>query len=411
MQINDILTGFYFFGFLLGGVLCAALLAGSPGRQFANRWLALLVAVISIFVLRKIPFSSGFILNYPHFMGLYPLAFALGPLLYLYTRALARGEMRFNRASGIHFVPMVLVFLSLIPLYALSTEDKHKVATAYFTGEFAEEIRLLGLWGYSIVLLSWLHFSCYCFAVIQLLRRHEVHILDQFSDLEKVSLQWLRLLTHFCLLVAMVGLAVHLLAFLLHYPLSSSITLYTEILLVLLIYVVGYMGLRQPAIFQPVLEGSPPTGIASPSDPQSAPEQAYTSDEADTKYEKSSLTDGAAKAYKADLLELMARDKPFLDSDLTLSKLTECSGIPHHHLSQVINAKLGRNFYDFINQYRVEIAKELLADPQKSGVAIIDIAMAAGFNNKNSFYKAFRNQVAMTPAEYRRQQLKTGTEH
>jgi len=405
MQINDILTDFYFFGFLLGLVLCVALLAGSPGRQFANRWLALLVAVISLFVLRKIPYSSGLILDYPHFMGLYPLAFALGPLLYLYARALVRGEMRFNRALGVHFVPMVLVFLSLIPLFALSTEDKHKVATAYFTGEFAEEIRMLGYWGYSIVLLSWLHFSCYCFALIQLLRLHEVRILDRFSDIEKVSLQWLRQLTYFCLLVALAGLAVHSLAFLLDYPLSSPITLYTEMLLVMLIYVVGYMGLRQPAIFQP--GGSPITSAA----PQSSPEQGDTSDEADTKYEKSSLTEGAAEAYKAELLELMAREKPFLESELTLSKLSECSGIQHHHLSQVINANLGRNFYDFINQYRVDTAKELLADPQKAREAITDIAMAVGFNNKNSFYKAFKSQVAMTPAEYRRQELKTGAEH
>jgi AraC-like DNA-binding protein len=135
-----------------------------------------------------------------------------------------------------------------------------------------------------------------------------------------------------------------------------------------------------------------------------------TPDDAFTKYEKSSLTDGAAEAYKAELLELMARDKPFLDSELTLTKLSELTDIQHHHLSQVINANLGRNFYDFINHYRVETAKELLADPQKPREAITDIAMAAGFNNKNSFYKAFRNQFDMTPAEYRRQALRTGAE-
>jgi AraC-like DNA-binding protein len=417
MQINDILTDFYFFGFLLGLVLCAALMAGGSGRQFANRWLALLVAVISIFVLRKVPFTSGLILQYPHFMGLYPLAFALGPLLYLYTRALARGETRFNRASGIHFVPLVLVFLSLIPIYALSTEDKHKVATAYFTGEFADEIRMLGYWGYCIVLMSWLHFSCYCLGVILLLRRHEVYILNQFSYIEKVSLQWLRLLARFCLLVALAGVAAHSLAFQLDYPLASPITVYTEMLLVLLIYVVGYMGLRQPAIFQPSPEEpSSPMPASSPKSPlattatQSNLVAMDTPDDAFTKYEKSSLTDGAAETYKAELLELMARDKPFLDSELTLTKLSELTDIQHHHLSQVINANLGRNFYDFINHYRVETAKELLADPQKPREAITDIAMAAGFNNKNSFYKAFRNQLDMTPAEYRRQALKTGAE-
>ncbi len=419
MQINDILTDFYFFGFLLGVVLCAALMAGGSGRQFANRWLALLIAVISIFVLRKIPFTSGLILHYPHFMGLYPLAFALGPLLYLYARTLARGEVRFKRTSGIHFIPLVLVFLSLFPLYALSTEDKHKVATAYFTGEFADEIRMLGYWGYFIVLMSWVHFSCYCFGVIQLLRRHEVRILNQFSYIEKVSLQWLRQLTYFCLLVALTGLAVHSLAFLLDYPLASPITVYTEMLLVLLIYVVGYMGLRQPAIFQPVLnEPGSPLQDSSPGSPVAATAARSGQVGDDTgngedpaKYGKSSLTDGAAEAYKVILLELVARDKPFLDAELTLSRLSECADIPLHHLSQVINAKLGQNFYDFINQYRVETAKELLVDPDNARKAITDIAMAAGFNNKNSFYKAFRSQVAMTPAKYRQQEQKTGPEY
>ena len=76
--------------------------------------------------------------------------------------------------------------------------------------------------------------------------------------------------------------------------------------------------------------------------------------------------------------------------------------ISTNYLSQVINEKFDKNFFDFINDYRVEEAKSMLADSTKAGLSIITIANDAGFNSKSSFYTAFNKHVGTTPSEFRK---------
>ena len=101
----------------------------------------------------------------------------------------------------------------------------------------------------------------------------------------------------------------------------------------------------------------------------------------------------------------MQKERPYLESELTLPKLADLLQVPPHHLSQVINESLGQNFFDFVNAHRVEEAQRLLRDPERSAYTVLAIAEEAGFNSKTAFNTAFKKVTGKTPTEFRQQGL------
>jgi len=120
------------------------------------------------------------------------------------------------------------------------------------------------------------------------------------------------------------------------------------------------------------------------------------------RYERSTLTPENSKLYKSLLLEVMEREKPFLDPEITLPKLAERLSIPLAHLSRVINERLGNNFYEFINHYRVQDAKRRLALPGSKQQKLIAVALDCGFNSVATFNRVFKELTGRTPSEYRK---------
>lgn len=104
---------------------------------------------------------------------------------------------------------------------------------------------------------------------------------------------------------------------------------------------------------------------------------------------------------KSELIEHMERHKPFLDPELTLVSLAYQLGVSRNRLSQVINTAIGDNFYHFINQYRVEEVKKLMAQEDSKKYTIISLANDAGFRSKSSFNAIFKKMTGLTPSEYR----------
>ena len=99
----------------------------------------------------------------------------------------------------------------------------------------------------------------------------------------------------------------------------------------------------------------------------------------------------------------MEEQKPFVRSTLTLQELSEELQISAHNLSEVINTRLGKNFFDFVNGFRVKEVQALLADPAYRNITILAIAQDAGFNSKSTFNTIFKKVTNKTPSEYRRQ--------
>ncbi len=119
------------------------------------------------------------------------------------------------------------------------------------------------------------------------------------------------------------------------------------------------------------------------------------------KYEKTGLSEAFSLELKNKLKHLMEDEKLYLKHELKLDDIAELLDISRHHTSQVINENFNMRFYEFINTYRIEEAKNILCSSfESSSVSISDIAYQCGFNNRVSFYKAFKKITRITPKEY-----------
>lgn len=120
-------------------------------------------------------------------------------------------------------------------------------------------------------------------------------------------------------------------------------------------------------------------------------------------YQKSGLNDEEMQTYQQQLMQMMQSQQLYLQNDLTLVELAAAMGISTNHLSQVINGQFGYNFYELLNHFRIERAKELLHSiPAQEKVSTLDIAFESGFGSVSAFYRAFQQQLHMTPVQYRK---------
>jgi AraC-like DNA-binding protein len=103
------------------------------------------------------------------------------------------------------------------------------------------------------------------------------------------------------------------------------------------------------------------------------------------------------------LLNHMTENKPYLVPEITLSALASELDVTPEYLSGIINSKLGRNFFDFINHYRTEEFKSRCKAPENRKFTLIAIAYDCGFNSKATFNRVFKKATGMTPGEYAQQ--------
>jgi AraC-like DNA-binding protein/flagellar biogenesis protein FliO len=117
---------------------------------------------------------------------------------------------------------------------------------------------------------------------------------------------------------------------------------------------------------------------------------------------KKLLPDEKLEEAKSDLEQLMEKDKPFFDCELSLVKLAHQMNTSTHILSYVINNGFDENFYQFVNRYRIEEAKKLILNPKMSHFNLIGIAYEVGFNSKTVFNTTFKKYTELTPTEFKK---------
>ncbi len=96
----------------------------------------------------------------------------------------------------------------------------------------------------------------------------------------------------------------------------------------------------------------------------------------------------------------MEREHPYLDPEINITKLSRMLDVRPEYLSEVLNDKLGQNFFDFINRYRIEAFKTQCISETNKHLSIVGIAYSCGFNSKASFYRAFKKFEGKTPIAY-----------
>lgn len=367
------------------GLFLAAVLATKRSNAAANRVLAVAMLAFSTGLLQDVFYDREYFNAFPHFIGVsVPLVFVFGPILYIYAKTVSEGGRRFRKAWLLHFIPFALVTLYLLPFYVQSGAEKIGYLARLMRDGAPRDIVV-------IQNLYFPHGIAYVVLTILQLKRHRAALRDTHSYVERINLVWLRNLTIGMVAVWVIATVLHLFD-IAGFATGELQSRATSIAVAILVYAIGYLGLKQPEIFHPPQR---PPSLA-----QSAPPVAG---DQNSGYERSGLTQAQAAAYAQRLVQLMEDKQLYKDSLLTLQELAEEMEISEHHLSQVINTQLRKNFYDFVNGYRAEEAMKRLRDPRSSGVTILTIALESGFNTKSSFNTFFKKYTGRTPSQYRMQ--------
>jgi AraC-like DNA-binding protein len=377
------------FGILQGAGL-AVVLARRPKDVLANRLLATLTAAVALFLTLGYCEQRWAFTGQPHWLAVTsPLPFLFGPLLYLYIAALTRPLSRVDPRWLLHTAPFFLDLIFMTQqFYVLSGPEKLAIARAYMAGhgglsiDVIEVFELLQAAAYLGV--SWLE-----------LRRYARKMQGYFSDLTRIDLRWLRamVIAHATVWsVVMISIVVR------KWGPSSAALLDAHGVQIgssLVIFLTGYMSLWQPELFARA-QAAANVSVPEP-EPEPEPETPRP------KYQRNRIDDAEAEALVDRLLSLMEAKHPYRDGALTLPALAETLGVTPHTLSQLLNVRLEKTFYAFVNSYRVAAVKAALADPAQNSRGVLEIALEAGFNSKSTLNAFFKRETGMTPTEFRSQ--------
>jgi AraC-like DNA-binding protein len=373
------------------GLLLAVGLFGKPGRNQAANFLLAAVILIAAYQLFLFAFmKSGNVI--PHLLALtgtaFPLSFLIGPLYYLYVRSLLEGRLRFRLYDVLHMGPCLYMFHRSLPFLLSPNSVKigyiRSVYMANTPGELSADV-LFNVW-FNLILMA-----VYFFLAYGSISRHERDARQSSSNAGTiVYLADLRKLT--------IGYGIYVLGFGVTATALSVLKSYGIMVDAIwnlaksgFIYVVGYQALTNKFPLEEV----------------SAMRESEQTREVDSvdegKYRRSGLSDEQARHYFAQLCELMETRQVYTDSELGLSNLAEQLSITPNQLSQIINQQAGKSFYEFVNEYRIDYAKHLLKQhPHKT---VLDIALAAGFGNKATFNRVFKQHTRITPTGFKQYEV------
>ena len=120
------------------------------------------------------------------------------------------------------------------------------------------------------------------------------------------------------------------------------------------------------------------------------------------KYRKSSLNEEVKQRILNSIVNEFEKQEYFADNLASLSDLARRTGESPHHVSQVINEKLEKNFFELLASYRIEKAKKLLLEDKKGRLTIEEISEMVGYNSKTAFNNSFKRLTGKTPSEFRK---------
>lgn len=118
------------------------------------------------------------------------------------------------------------------------------------------------------------------------------------------------------------------------------------------------------------------------------------------KYSQSKLSSADMDALKQQLETIMTAKKPYLNSTLMKAELATMLGISNPELARLLNERIGMNFFDFVNYYRIKEFIALAETDKAKEFTFFGLAQEAGFNSKTTFNKSFRSLIGVSPSEY-----------
>jgi AraC-like DNA-binding protein len=359
-----------------------------------------------------------------------PIILSFIPVFYLYILSITTPEFRLHRKHLLHFIPALFILVLNSPYLFVSQADKLLYITQRYSLPGSDSplkylliVYVIGIYGICNIQLFY-----YLIQTVRLYRIHKQYIVNHYSYTENIDLNWILALiiafvSFFILnnVLYIVGFKQHILSQVFYTVSMLGITLFA-----------GIQGMRQKDLereFIPVkLKASNaktkiPAGvneeltdtaelkqihiteeIREPSG-ESQPEQYFLSkrnEPTGEKYSGSALSDVQKQLIIQKLEMLMTDEKIFIMDSLSVEHVAGRLQTNTKYISQVINEYHKKNFYNYINTYRVEEAKRLLLETGNEKYSILGIAQMVGFVSKSTFNSAFKRVTGITPSEFKK---------
>ena len=358
------LSGFYIFaGFL--GLLVFFLLILRPGRhRIGNVLIGLFIAIHSVFILHLSVYITNTQFYLPDTLFVSTIfSFLYGPLMYFYFKRVTI-SYSFRKTDLLHLLPTLGLIIVLLPYLLMSPMEKFEVL--YNQGN------ILMPMANTIIVIKLASLLIYGVLSLELYRTHSI------GNRNRNIVLWQRnMLFIYCAYIVSYCLYSGIVTGMIPFPGLVHIFV---LVMVALVFYVGYISYEQPEIF---------VGKVSLVDPTEM-----------FKYRKSRLTTSFSHELKEQLSYLLDEEKIYKQNDLNLEVLAEKLGTNRHNTSQVINEHFGMNFFELINKYRIDEAMRLLESRYGEDMSIIEVAYEVGFNNKVTFNKSFKKFVSKTPTQF-----------
>lgn len=310
-----------------------------PGKNY----LASLILFFSLMLMFYVSFWTGYNIYIRSIESYFmTLPFSLGALLYLYSKKIS--GLKIQKSDYWHLAPWIshILLLSVLKTFP----------QGYFDREFLTTIMS------SVYVIQ--VFQMLLYSALLLLRLQKIQ--DKESDLFK----WHKLLSLTFLPVAIAHALYYVMIFFFSYVRVFDYMI--SVCMTAMIYIIGYSSIRFNSI---VLK----------------------------KQSAQLLTRAAIAYYRDRIIKIMEEEKPFLEGSLKIADLANLLDINTHALSQLINESFGKNYSEFINDYRIKEAENLLINANGNS-KVIEIAYQSGFNTKAAFYSAFRRKNNISPKEF-----------
>jgi len=331
----------------------------------ANYWFGAFLFLWSTFWLDEILNYTGIYNVIQHFSGLvYFIQFFTPIVFYISIVCFTNPNFKFHAADLKYLILPAFYFILL--LLQQSSDD--------------ESLNFIKLSSLGLILVQVIFYTTFAYLKIM---KHQKKILSFASDTNEIDLRWLKYIIFSIFLLSIV--------ITLYNILFNSLVLnaFINLFLLIIILIVSYNSVKQKEIF-PIDENHRREIIQINEEVQSG------------ELKRKIIPDSEVESLKLKLSELMKLQKPYLDSELNLIKLSELINMTPHHLSYVINTGFNENFFSFINTYRVEMAKELLVKEEMNKLSMLGIAFESGFNSKTSFNTTFKRITGRTPSDFKK---------
>lgn len=300
--------------------------------------------------------------------------FLAAPTLYLYVKSVLFSDFKLSGRSLAHFLPTV--FFAMFIMFFVGFHDE----TFFIAAKYNYEILFHDKAFHVYLLAKNIVYIVYGTCSVRLLANYHKRLKEGFSSIEAIDPVGLRLLVtgFLCIWISYFGSYLSHLLFE-NMFLADIMGLIGNYLNVFFISTLVVYSLVRSQAFGGVSEIG---------------DSAKDGDDFECKGESSHHANVAILISNA-----MEQDHLYMDPELTLYQLAEKLSISRKAVSAAINRKFNKNFFEFINDYRLEKAKSILRDPTTTDT-MLEVMEKSGFNSKSTFNRCFKRATRMTPSEY-----------